>query len=532
MPRTDAPFVTRRGFIGAVGAASVLLGTGAVASNTAVAQSRSAARDFPFRVGVGSGDPLPDSVVLWTRLATDPLAPDGSGGMPPRPVAVRWEVAEDERFRRVVKRGTVTATPELGHSVHPEVWGLRPGRVYWYRFRVGGHISQVGRTRTAPSYHARLSSLSFAFVSCANWSDGFFTGYRHLANEDIDLVVHLGDYIYEYGINATGGARKQPMGGEFRPEATDLARYRLQYGLYKSDPDLMAVHAAHPFVATLDDHEVENNWADEFPEASSQSKGELWLPRRAAAFQAYYENLPFRAGSIPGGADMRIYRRLTYGNLVDFNVLDTRQFRDDQPYGDGTHAPGPESTDPSKTMMGFEQEAWLLDNFARSKARWQVIANQVPMAEVDLDPTEAKLLFMDPWDGYAANRRRILGGALERDVDNLVVLSGDRHQNNAANLLLDYDDERSPIVGSEFVGTSITSSGDGVDMNEWGRTALAANPHMKFFNSQRGYVRCSVTKNEWRSDFQVMPYVSRPDAPISTRATYVIENGVPGVQPA
>jgi alkaline phosphatase D len=281
---------------------------------------------------------------------------------------------------------------------------------------------------------------------------------------------------------------------------------------------------------TPDDHEVENNWADEIPEASSQSQGELWMPRRTAAFQAYYENLPFRAPSIPSGADMQIYRRLAYGNLVDFNVIDTRQYRDDQPYGDGSDAPGPESTDPSKTMMGFEQEEWLLDNFTHSRARWQVIANQAPMAETDQDATEAKLLFMDPWDGYVANRERILGGALERDVENLVVITGDRHQNYASNLLLDYDDPDSTVVGSEFVGTSITSGGNGADMTPGGANLLAANPHLKFFNSQRGYVRCRVTPGEWRSDFRVLPYVTQPGAPISTRATYAIENRKPGVQ--
>ena len=528
MPTPALSSVSRRGFVGGAGAAAVLLGTGAVASH--VSPARADAPSYPFRLGVASGDPLPNSVVLWTRLAVDPLAPDGSGGMPRRPIAVQWEIAEDERFRSVVKRGAVTATPDLGHSVHPEVWGLRPGREYFYRFKVGGHLSPVGRTKTAPSLDASVSAVSFAFASCSRWDAGYFTAYRHLAQEDVDLVVHLGDYLYEYGINATGGARNVPMGAEFRSETTDLARYRLQYGLYKSDPDLMAAHAAHAFVVTPDDHEVENNWADEIPEASSQSQGPLWMPRRTAAFQAYYENLPFRASSVPNNADMQIYRRLTYGDLVDFNVIDTRQYRDDQPYGDGSDAPGPESTDPSKTMMGFEQEAWLLNNFSKSKARWQVIANQAPMAETDLDAGPAKLLYMDPWDGYVANRERVLGGAVNRGVENLVVITGDRHQNYASNLLLDYDDPASRVVGSEFVGTSITSGGDGADMTPSGQNLLAANPHMKFFNSQRGYVRCRVSKDEWLSDYRVVPYVTRPDAPVSTRATYAIQDGVPGVQ--
>ena len=528
MRRSTFSSVSRRGFVGGAGAAAVVLGTGAAPST--VSPARADAPSYPFMLGVASGDPLPNSVVLWTRLAVDPLAPDGTGGMPQRPVAVQWEIADDERFRSVVKKGVVTATPQLGHSVHPEVWGLRPRREYFYRFRVGSHISPVGRTRTAPSAEATVSALSFAFASCSRWDAGFFTAYGHLAEEDVDLVVHLGDYLYEYGINAHGGARNQPMGPELASETTDLARYRLQYGVYKSDPDLMAAHAAHAFVVTPDDHEVENNWADEVPEASSQSKGPLWMPRRTAAFQAYYENLPFRASSVPQGADMRIHRRVGFGDLLDLNVIDTRQYRDDQPYGDGSDAPGPESTDPSTSMMGFEQEAWLLGNFAKSSARWQVIANQAPMAETDQDAGPGKLLFMDPWDGYVANRERVLGGAVNRGVDNLVVITGDRHQNYASNLLLDYDDPASPVVGSEFVGTSITSGGDGADMTPGGENLLAANPHMRFFNSQRGYVRCRVTKEEWRSDFRVVPYVTRPGAPISTRATYVVEDGVPGVQ--
>lgn len=528
MPIAPPASIGRRGFLGGTGATAVLLGTGAL--DAGLSSARADAPSYPFTLGIASGDPLPNSVVLWTRLAIDPLAPDGTGGMPHRKVAVRWEVAEDERFRRIVRRGTAVASPELGHSVHPEVWGLRPARTYWFRFRAGDHVSPVGRTRTAPSYEARLRSLSFAFASCARWDQGFYTAYGHLAEEDLDLVVHLGDYLYEYGINATGGARKQPMGEEFRAETTDLARYRLQYGLYKSDPNLMAAHAAHPFVVTPDDHEVENNWARDTPEASSQSQGPLWLPRRTAAFQAYYENLPFRAASVPHGADMQIYRRLAFGDLLDLNVIDTRQFRDDQPYGDGSHVPGPESTDPARTMMGAQQEQWLLDNFARNRPRWQVIANQAPMAETDQDAGPGKLLSMDPWDGYVANRERILGGARDRDVDNLVVITGDRHQNYASNLHLDYDEPGSPVVGSEFVGTSITSGGDGADRTAAGDNLLAANPHLKFFNSQRGYVRCRVSREEWSSDFRVIPYVTRPGAPVATRATYVVESGVPGVQ--
>lgn len=531
----DAPQpLSRRTFVAGSGLAAVYLGTGTFPSDAVPWRTVSKPTSYPFSLGVASGDPLPNSVVLWTRLAPEPLAPDGLGGMDHRPVRVEWEVATDDGFRHVARRGTVTATPELAHSVHPEVWGLEPGRDYWYRFRALGEVSQVGHTRTAPAYGSRLDRLAFAFASCARWDQGYYTAYRHLAEEDVDVVFHLGDYIYEYGIDGNGGDRKVATSAYLATEATDLARYRLQYGLYKSDPDLIRAHLAHPFVVTPDDHEVENNWAGLYPEEGSQSKGARWLPRRAAAFRAYYEHLPLRASALPVGPDMRVYRSLAYGDLVEFDVLDTRQFRDDQAYGDGSHPASPELSpdmyDPRRTMMGLRQEAWLQHRFARSSTRWHVLANHAPMAATDIDPGPGKTLYTDPWDGYIANRNRVLGGARAAGVENLVVITGDRHQNYASNLLLDYDDPGSPVVGTEFVGTSITSGGNGSDMTAGGRTVLEANDHVKFFNNQRGYVRVRLDRDQWASDFRVIPYVDRPGAPVSTRATWAVESGRPGVQ--
>ncbi|TQL69107.1 alkaline phosphatase D [Nocardioides albertanoniae] len=527
--------LSRRTFVTAsTVSAAVMLGTGSIPADAVTTRRTPSVAGYPFTLGVASGDPLPNSVVLWTRLAPEPLAPDGSGGMFPEPVKVRWQVAEDPAFRKVVKAGTVTATAALAHSVHPEVWGLRPGRDYWYRFSAAGEVSPTGHTRTAPAYGSKLAEMTFAFASCAKWDAGFFTAYQHLAEEDVDVVLHLGDYHYEYGIDATGGDRGVPVGSDFAGETTDLPRYRLQYGLWKSDPDLIAAHAAHAFVVAPDDHEIENNWADETPEESSQSPGELWMPRRTAGFQAYYEHLPFRASALPQGPDMQIYRQLRYGDLVDFNVLDTRQYRDDQAYGDGSRPSSPELTpdiyDPSRSMMGLHQEKWLQRSWRQSGARWQVLANQAPMAETDLDDTDAKTLYMDPWDGYIANRNRLLEGARTAGVENLVVVTGDRHQNYASNLLADYDDPESAVVGSEFVGTSVTSGGDGADMTTGGEALLRANDHLKFFNGQRGYVRVTVTRETLSSDYRVLPYVTRRGAPVSTRATYVVENGRPGVQ--
>jgi alkaline phosphatase D len=522
--------LSRRRFlgVGGAGAAAVLLGTGAWNASGAYAATPSMGN--PFTLGVASGDPAPDGVVLWTRLAPDPFVPDGSAGMPARPVRVEYEVATDDRFRKVVDGGSVIATPELGHSVHPEINGLLPDRDYYYRFRVGGEISPVGRTRTAPRAGSSLHELNFAFASCQSWEDGLFTAYDHLAAEDLDLVVHLGDYIYENGV--TGQKRGTPVGAQFSGETFDLARYRLQYALYKAEKPLQAAHANFAWIHVNDDHEVENNWARDISQADTEPDQDpaVFRKRRAQAYQAMYENLPYRHAQLPAGPDMHLHRRIAYGDLADFTMLDTRQFRDDQPCGDGTSATCTDRLDPKHTILGAQQRNWLLDGFSRSRARWQVIGNQVPMGQTDLDPADPTEVYLDPWDGYVADRNRVLAAAQDRKVRNLVVITGDRHQNYAWDLKRDYADPGSPTVGSEFVGTSITTGGNGADMTADGQALLAANPHMKFFNSQRGYVRVNVNQQRWRSDFRVIPSVTTPGAPISTRASYVVEDRKPGVQ--
>ncbi|PXY22403.1 alkaline phosphatase D family protein [Prauserella muralis] len=520
--------VSRRRFLGCggAGAAAVLLGTGAW--NAAGSFAAPAGQTNPFTLGVGSGDPVSDGVVLWTRLAPDPFAEDGTGGMPRRPVRVEYEVAVDERFRGVVRRGSVVATPELGHSVHPEIRGLAPDREYFYRFRAGSELSMVGRTRTTPAVWAQPRELNFAFASCQAWQDGYYTAYDHMADEDLDLVVHLGDYLYEYSVARNRrGVTTDP---KFHTETVDLARYRLQYGLYKAEEPLQRAHARFPWIMTIDDHEVENNWAGDVSENDEDPA--TFRQRRAAAFQAMYEHMPFRHAQLPSGPEVHLHRRLSYGRLADFTILDTRQYRDDQPCGDGASASCTERLDPDRTILGAEQRDWVLEGFSRSRARWQVLGNQAPMGQTDRDPGPATEVWLDPWDGYAAERDRVLAEAQDRGVRNLVVITGDRHQNYAWDLKRDFGDSGSATVGSEFVGTSITSGGNGADMTDQGRAFLAANPHLKFFNSQRGYVRVNVDRHRWRSDFRVLPYVTTPGAPISTRASYVVEDGRPGVQEA
>ncbi|WP_256106238.1 alkaline phosphatase [Streptomyces sp. ODS05-4] len=524
--RTGTPLLTRRraiGFAGA-GAGALMLGTGEWSAGAAYAAP--ALAGDPFTLGVASGDPRWDGVVLWTRLAPQPLAADGRGGMPPTPVRVAYEVALDERFARPVRRGSVVASPELAHSVHPEITGLLPDRVYYYRFRAAGFLSPTGRTRTTPAPWSDPRDLRFAFASCQAWQDGFYTAYDHLAEEDLDLVVHLGDYLYEYGVKTNKrGVATDPS---LHTETTDLARYRLQYGLYKSEAPLRRAHAAFPWIMTFDDHEVENNWAGDIPE-KDQDPGPF-RARRAAAFQALYEHAPLRRRQIPKGPDIRMHRRLPYGRLADFTMLDTRQYRDDQACGDTVTSDCPDRFDPERTLLGSAQRSWVLDGFRRSAARWQILGNQSPMGQTDRDPGPGASVWTDPWDGYVADRDRLLTEADATGVRNLVVITGDRHQNYAWDLKRDFADPDAPVVGAEFVGTSVTSGGDGADMTDEGRKFLAANPHMKFFNAQRGYARVRVDRERWRTDFRVVPYVTRPGAPVSTRASVVVEDGVPGVQ--
>lgn len=478
--------------------------------------------DHPFKLGVASGDPRPDGVVLWTRLAPDPIAPDGRAGMAPTTVPVQWQVAADPDFRTVVRSGTQRATPDLAHSVHAEVAGLEPGRDYWYRFRAGREISPVGRTRTAPAAGATLSSLTFAFASCQNYPQGFFTPFRHMADEDLDLVVHLGDYIYE-------GTAQGDIGRGHLPqvECMSLDDYRVRYGQYKADADLQACHAAFPWVVVLDDHEVDNNWADELD--GDDVGGPDFLARRAAALQAYYENTPLRRTSMPTGHEMQLYRRLTYGDLAQFNVVDTRQYRDDQACGDGRQIDCDERLDPDRTMLGAEQQAWLLDGLGDSPATWNVMANQIFMMQADSEAGPVQAFGMDTWDGYAPARSQLLDGVHDRGVDNFVVVTGDAHRSVASDLTVDFDDPGAAVVGAEFLGTSISSGGDGQDMDELGRTWLAENQHMRFHNVQRGYARCELTPEQWRTDYRIVPYVSEPGAPVSTRASIYVEAGRPGI---
>lgn len=476
-----------------------------------------------FTLGVASGDPLPDGVVIWTRLAPDPLALDGTSGMPATDYEVRWEVAEDARFRRVVRRGIALAAVAGGHAVHAEIHGLRPDRVYWYRFRAGSQISPVGRTRTAPAPGTRLSSLAFAFASCQAYYEGYFTAYDHMAAEDLDLVVHLGDYIYEYASAGTIGRAHVPA-----VETYSLSDYRIRYAQYKTDPSLQAAHAAAPWVVSPDDHDVENNWSREGSEPDQEPDQDpaVFTQRLAAAYQAYYENMPLRRANAAHGPEMQVYRRLAFGDLLQLNVLDTRRYRDRQLTAAENDA---HRWDPERQMLGPEQESWLLDGLGRSRARWNVLGNQIFAMEADHTAGEGVRYGSDSWDGYAAARQRLFDGVLERGVDNFVMVTGDAHRSTAADLKQNFADQSSATVGVELLGTSISSGRDGTDRDALGVTWLAENPHMKFHNAQRGYQVVHLDRSSLRCDYKVLPYVTRAGAPVSTRASIHVESGRPGI---
>ena len=473
----------------------------------------------PFSLGVASGDPLPDNVVLWTRLAPRPLE---GGGMPMSNVEVRWELARDDAFEALASSGTTIARPELGHSVHVEVGGLEPGREYWYRFAAGGAVSPVGRTRTAAADGAVVDRLRFAVCGCNDFESGYFTAFRDIADQRFDFVFHTGDYIYEGRANR----RVREHAGD---EIYSLIDYRNRYAQYKLDPDLAAAHASAPFVMTWDDHEVDNDYTGSADE--NDTPPEVFLLRRAAAYQAYFEHMPLRRAAWPSAGAMRLYRRFHFGNLIDFSVLDTRQFRSDQTCAGRGWGSCAEIFDPSRTMLGAEQESWLFENLASARATWTILGQQVPIMMRDRLPfvPEGQGRFaVDKWDGYAAARQRLFARLTETHAPNPVVFSGDIHMHWAADLKEDFANPSSATVGVEFTNTSITSGGDGADVHpDWDKFR-SANPHHRYHSARRGYIACTATPKLLRSEFRVLDRVSVAGDPVRTAATLVVEAGKPG----
>jgi len=510
---------TRRHFI--AGAAATAFAA------PAILRAQSLFRRFPFSLGIAAGDPSPDGFVIWTRLAPEPL--EQHGGMAMAPMPVKWEVASDERFATKVAQGEAVARPELGHSVHVEVAGLQPDRPYWYRFTVGTERSVNGRARTLPLASASPQALRFGVAGCQAWDDGLYTAYRHLAREDLAFVYHYGDYIYEYRAGATrvgrGGSLVVPVRETIGQTLYDLADYRQRYALYKSDPDLQRAHAAHAFFMTFDDHEVANNWTGDIEE---ETPPEVFRFRRAAALQAWYEHQPVRRASMPRGADIGLYRGARYGDLVEMDFLDTRQFRSNQPCGDGFKPDCAEVRAQTASVLGAEQEAWLGRNLGRRQVRWNCLAQQIMMMALDRRTREDEpqpIRNMDAWVAYEVPRARLL--ARLRGLDNVVVLTGDEHQNFAGLLR----DGETPVA-VEFVATSISSGGDGQDVRPGSDRILANYPDLKFINDQRGYLTCDVSRDEWKTNFMVVDQVSTPGGSLSKRTTLAVTHGTPALTAA
>ena len=507
----------RRDFLGDIAAYSVLC---AGVPNIWRVTTMPRLSDDPFTLGVASGDPTPGSAVIWTRLS--PKLYEPLGGLGGERVSMSWEVAEDEQFTKIAQKGRATAVPELGYSVHVDVQGLAPDRWYFYRFTLAAGSSPVGRLRTTPAADS-MTALRFAFVSCQHYETGFYTAYDHLSREgQLDLVAHLGDYIYE--TSAPGRPRQWAT-----PEPLTLDQYRWRYAQVKSDTHLQKAHHAAPWVVTWDDHEVDNNYANLVSENEWESEEQMHL-RRAAAYQAWWEHQPVRVSRARSWADLNITRTMQWGALAKFHVLDTRQYRTDQSCGDGTKdVPCGDWADTTRTMMGAAQEKWLDDGLGASKAAWQVLANQTRIARIEQKVGEGHRFHMDQWGGYPGALKRLMNTIATRAPNRTVAITGDVHSNWVNELRTDFDVPDGKKIGVEFIGSSISSDGDGYDQYPNWAAQKARNPHTVWHNARRGYVMNDVGASEWKATYRIVPYVTKPDAPIQTAAQFVTRNGKPGV---
>ncbi|MFA6218397.1 MAG: alkaline phosphatase D family protein [Erythrobacter sp.] len=483
---------------------------------------------YPFQLGIASGEPEPDGFVIWTRLAPDPF--EIGYGMPAAAVEVEWQVASDTNMRDIVASGTALARPELGHSVHVEVAGLEPNRPYWYRFAAGRERSAIGRSKTAPAFGQPIDRLRFGIAGCQNYEQGYFTAHRFLAREEPDFVYCYGDYIYEGRGNRLRNSSDGPIESirqHFGDEIYSLDDYRRRYAQYKMDVDLQAAHAAAPWLVTWDDHEIDNNWAADIDQDDTPPG--FFNLRRQMAMQAYYENMPLRASALPVGPTMQLYRQARFGDLIDFNLLDTRQYRTDQPCGDRWADPCEEINARSAEMLGRQQEAWLGEKLRRSTSRWQVLAQQVMMMDLDRKPGEGDSQNKDSWAGYRAPRERVLQRIKDAGLTSAIVLTGDEHQNYAGRVHLDGKRPASAPIANEIVSTSIASGGDGEDQRQSTLAIQEENPaSLAWHNSKRGYVLCDVNRDQWLTEFKVIDRVTDRNGTMSTRQRMIVEQGAPG----
>ena len=508
---------SRRRFLGAGGALLLAACTGGSGDSTAASTTTLATPalpDDPFTLGVASGDPLPDAVVLWTRLAPDPLA---GGGMPEVDVPVRWEVAADEGWRHVVADGEAVAMARYAHSVRVDVRDLDPGRPYWYRFSVGTHESPVGRTRTAPAPGDSGGSLLLAQASCQHWGTGHYTAYRDMAEAEVDLVVHCGDYIYE---STQGPVRPVPV-----PEPVDLRGYRNVHALYRTDEHLQRAHAIAPFLLTWDDHEVENNYQGMAPEADSTTPDPgAFAERRAAAYQAWWEHAPVRLGP-PSGPDLDIYRQVRWGGLAELLLLDTRQHRSDQVCAATDIGPRcDESQRPDFTVLGQAQEQWVRRALDGAEAAWTVLAQQILVSQWRFAPGNGAWN-LDQWDGYPAARERLVRDLRESAAPSPVVLTGDVHTSWVGTVADDFDDPAAVGRATEFVAPGVSSEAPGL-LGQVAPMLLSNSPHLAWGETEhRGWVRHDISAEEWTAEFRFVDDPADPASPLTIGSRWTVPHG-------
>ncbi|MFF5572306.1 alkaline phosphatase D family protein [Streptomyces luteogriseus] len=530
----------RRSVVKAAAATAVLAGPLA-----ATLPARAVDQAPAFLHGVASGDPLPDGILLWTRVTPVPEAIPGSGAGPDTEVS--WIVARDKALTTVVAKGSTTATAASDHTVKADIRGLQPGTDYWFRFSAGGTDSPAARTRTAPAHDAAVTGLRFGVVSCANWEAGYFSPYRHLAARgDLDAWLHLGDYIYEYGTGEYGTRDKVVRPHAPAHEIVTLADYRIRHARYKTDPDLQALHATAPVVAIWDDHEFANDAFSGGAENHTEGAEGAWSARQAAAKQAYFEWMPVRP-AIAGTT----YRRLRFGKLADLSLLDLRSFRSQQvKVGNG------EVDDPDRTLTGRAQLDWLKAGLKSSDTTWRLVGNSVmispfavgslsadllkPLAKLLGLPQEGLALNTDQWDGYTDDRREILAHLRTNAIRNTVFLTGDIHMAWANDVPVDAGTyPLSPSAATEFVVTSVTSDNldDIVKVPEGTVSAVAspviraANRHVHWVDTDRhGFGVLDITAERAQMDFYVISDRAKRDATAKWSRSYRTRSGTQKVE--
>lgn len=482
----------------------------------------------PFTLGVASGSPTSQSMVLWSRLGREALT---QAGQTHAPVPVTWQLADDPQFTQIVQQGALTAVPELGHSLHAEVAGLLPARTYFYRFLTGNASSPVGQTRTFPAPDQPTSRLRLAYASCQRWGDGFYSAYRDMREQNLDVVMFLGDYLYEYPAFPLRDVRHTPGGW-----VITLEDYRDRYALHKSDPHLQAMHAACPWIVTWDDHEVQNDYAALHAGYPGEDTEASFAERRRAAYQAFYENMPVRYTDFAQllkhqGHQVQVFGSVQFGQLATLYTLDNRQYRHRQACTPGDR-PGSGRINPevcasltqeNRTLLGERQEEWLKHQFQRSQSIWNVIGQQSLLGPRDAGTTP-NFISNDGWDGYPVARQRLLDAMRTTRLQNPVVLGGDLHQNWVGHILSNYVQPESPPIGVEFCGTSITSRSGATP------AALAKilhhSPYFVFANAEyRGYGVVDVSPHHMTTTLRAVKNVRDPNSEVMTLARFSVEAG-------